>query len=84
MIFLKLNEIYGGEVLININHVWQITPETGGNAMLWYSNIDSDTLRVKESFQDVELMIHFAKKADGVMDQERLHQLMNQPAHSIF
>ncbi len=57
MVFLKLNEIYGGEVTVNMHHVWQITPEVGGNAKLWYSNFDADTLRVKESKKEIEKML---------------------------
>lgn len=52
--WLKLNEIHGGPLLINMDRVERITKETGGKAKLWFSADDADTLNVQEYFDEVE------------------------------
>lgn len=58
MAFMKLNEANGGPVLVNLNKVERITKATGGNATLWYSADDRDTLIANESFDHVEAAIN--------------------------
>ena len=55
--YLKLNERYGGAVLVNMNNVQHITADTGGTARLWFSADDADTMLVHERFDEVEQMI---------------------------
>ena len=52
--WLKLNEIHGGPLLINMDRVERITKETGGKAKLWFSADNADTLNVQEYFEEVQ------------------------------
>lgn len=82
--FVKVNEVLGSGNLVNLNKVERITSDGHGGSWLWFGQNDADSMHVVESFQEVELMIHFSEKVKGVMDREQLHSFMNQPAHTVF
>lgn len=60
MVFLKVNELNGGEVIFNAANIEMITPITGGRAKIWFDVNDTDAMEVAESFAEVEQMLQVA------------------------
>ena len=58
MIFLKLTDIQGVPVIINMERVDQFRSDGAGYTEFLYA--DESTSRVKESFEEVEEMLHVA------------------------
>jgi hypothetical protein len=82
--FIKVNEVLGRDNIINLDKVERITSDGASGSWLWFGRNDVDSMHIVESFDEVELMIHFAGKINGVMDREQLHGFMNTPAHTAF
>ncbi|MFC3212692.1 hypothetical protein [Planomicrobium okeanokoites] len=82
--WIKVNEVLGRENLINLDKVERITSDGSTGSMFWFGKDDADSMHIVESYEEVELMIHFSEKVKGVMDREQLHNFMNQPADMVF
>ncbi|MBZ5203234.1 hypothetical protein HU147_18685 [Planomicrobium chinense] len=60
MVFLKVNELGGGPIIVNMAKVEQITRESGDIAKLWFSVDAEDVLETEERFDEVESMLQVA------------------------
>lgn len=66
MAILKVKELLGSRLLVNLDHVKWITSDNN-HAVLWFGPADVDSIRLEESFEDVENMLLIAK---GVFTSE--------------
>lgn len=56
MAILKVKELLGSQLLVNSDHVMWITNDNN-HAVLWFGPADVDSIRLEESFEDVENML---------------------------